>query len=145
MARCTRFLQSGLDVVCQRESSEIAALQLPSPPRNVDALFAQPTLAVALHITAPGKKFGCEFLIERKWLCGRFPLSLVPAWVRFEPFELFDGCAPRVAARREVITPAVKLLANVKRVVAAGVRDRKSTRLNSSHGSISYAVFCLKK
>src|SRR2546429_7662910 len=27
---------------------------------------------------------------------------------------------------------------------AAG-RDRKSTRLNSSHGYISYAVFCLKK
>src|SRR6266487_2904650 len=25
------------------------------------------------------------------------------------------------------------------------VRDRKSTRLNSSHPSISYAVFCLKK
>src|SRR5438128_9388922 len=28
---------------------------------------------------------------------------------------------------------------------AAPPRDRKSTRLNSSHGSISYAVFCLKK
>src|SRR2546429_4730732 len=27
----------------------------------------------------------------------------------------------------------------------AGVGDRKSTRLNSSHGYISYAVFCLKK
>src|SRR2546422_3965677 len=26
-----------------------------------------------------------------------------------------------------------------------GVQDRKSTRLNSSHGYISYAVFCLKK
>src|SRR5699024_12813155 len=26
-----------------------------------------------------------------------------------------------------------------------GKRDRKSTRLNSSHGSISYAVFCFKK
>src|SRR5438874_10524803 len=26
-----------------------------------------------------------------------------------------------------------------------GVRDRKSTRLNSSHVEISYAVFCLKK
>src|SRR6267143_1473769 len=25
------------------------------------------------------------------------------------------------------------------------IRDRKSTRLNSSHSSISYAVFCLKK
>src|SRR5690348_18214029 len=28
---------------------------------------------------------------------------------------------------------------------AAGESDRKSTRLNSSHPSISYAVFCLKK
>src|SRR2546422_5197094 len=28
---------------------------------------------------------------------------------------------------------------------AAGKEDRKSTRLNSSHGYISYAVFCLKK
>src|SRR4051794_41703136 len=37
------------------------------------------------------------------------------------------------------------------RALAAGLRvrgylsDRKSTRLNSSHPSISYAVFCLKK
>src|SRR5207245_10122507 len=31
------------------------------------------------------------------------------------------------------------------RVRIAGCLDRKSTRLNSSHGSISYAVFCLKK
>src|SRR2546422_3623404 len=28
---------------------------------------------------------------------------------------------------------------------ASRARDRKSTRLNSSHGYISYAVFCLKK
>src|SRR5687768_17820358 len=28
---------------------------------------------------------------------------------------------------------------------AASGQDRKSTRLNSSHGYISYAVFCLKK
>src|SRR3712207_8766442 len=27
----------------------------------------------------------------------------------------------------------------------AYIRDRKSTRLNSSHANISYAVFCLKK
>src|SRR2546430_13562365 len=27
----------------------------------------------------------------------------------------------------------------------SGPRDRKSTRLNSSHSQISYAVFCLKK
>src|SRR3712207_8795667 len=29
--------------------------------------------------------------------------------------------------------------------VLAAMRDRKSTRLNSSHANISYAVFCLKK
>src|SRR5438445_8870438 len=31
------------------------------------------------------------------------------------------------------------------KVRAEGVLDRKSTRLNSSHANISYAVFCLKK
>src|SRR2546429_5677302 len=31
------------------------------------------------------------------------------------------------------------------RALAARGQDRKSTRLNSSHGYISYAVFCLKK
>src|ERR1041385_9309623 len=33
----------------------------------------------------------------------------------------------------------------VTRHAAVVTRDRKSTRLNSSHGYISYAVFCLKK
>src|SRR2546429_4375710 len=32
-----------------------------------------------------------------------------------------------------------------ERVAAVSLQDRKSTRLNSSHGYISYAVFCLKK
>src|SRR4051794_41221409 len=31
------------------------------------------------------------------------------------------------------------------RAADRGLQDRKSTRLNSSHPSISYAVFCLKK
>src|SRR5438067_6229077 len=34
---------------------------------------------------------------------------------------------------------------DVEPSVDALLRDRKSTRLNSSHVSISYAVFCLKK
>src|SRR2546429_1938912 len=32
-----------------------------------------------------------------------------------------------------------------KTAIDSGRQDRKSTRLNSSHGYISYAVFCLKK
>src|SRR3712207_7076087 len=33
----------------------------------------------------------------------------------------------------------------VANMLAKGLLDRKSTRLNSSHANISYAVFCLKK
>src|SRR5690349_23612017 len=40
-------------------------------------------------------------------------------------------------------TGAVELTRNYG--MAWGVGDRKSTRLNSSHVEISYAVFCLKK
>src|SRR5438034_8834554 len=36
-------------------------------------------------------------------------------------------------------------LAKVLAVLSCGTTDRKSTRLNSSHTVISYAVFCLKK
>src|SRR5947209_15150127 len=32
-----------------------------------------------------------------------------------------------------------------QQVVRGAAKDRKSTRLNSSHANISYAVFCLKK
>src|SRR5690348_17800244 len=39
----------------------------------------------------------------------------------------------------------VELLLLRRRELKARTRDRKSTRLNSSHPSISYAVFCLKK
>src|SRR3712207_8337957 len=44
-----------------------------------------------------------------------------------------------------VVRPAdldYELIAGSRRLAA---QDRKSTRLNSSHANISYAVFCLKK
>src|SRR2546428_10220900 len=40
---------------------------------------------------------------------------------------------------------AKPLLLGWRADVARALRDRKSTRLNSSHDQISYAVFCLKK
>src|SRR6266852_4017593 len=44
-------------------------------------------------------------------------------------------------ARRPQAAP----LRHARRASPRGGPDRKSTRLNSSHGSNSYAVFCLKK
>src|SRR5258708_31662728 len=53
----------------------------------------------------------------------------------------FDETAPTITS-----FAAARKLKNPKSVaIAATVPDRKSTRLNSSHQIISYAVFCLKK
>src|SRR5438128_7747248 len=46
---------------------------------------------------------------------------------------------------RRHVDPALLHRWHNGRDAAGGPTDRKSTRLNSSHGSISYAVFCLKK
>src|SRR5207244_10216827 len=51
-------------------------------------------------------------------------------------------------ARGDPVAPADRLAhlpAQLTRLAAGPQRDRKSTRLNSSHQIISYAVFCLKK
>src|SRR5450432_3941785 len=44
-----------------------------------------------------------------------------------------------------VITPHATIFARNSKTGPADKSDRKSTRLNSSHDQISYAVFCLKK
>src|SRR2546430_8214404 len=50
------------------------------------------------------------------------------------------------AHEKEVVAHAVQQNAGVDEAHARPcVADRKSTRLNSSHSQISYAVFCLKK
>src|SRR5687768_18295409 len=58
--------------------------------------------------------------------------------------------AKRIVNRAEGLSiPKDETLASnphlLENVDVAILQDRKSTRLNSSHGYISYAVFCLKK
>src|SRR5437773_7561692 len=48
-------------------------------------------------------------------------------------------------AAPESITQVLAYMGSVAEAGNESVRDRKSTRLNSSHITISYAVFCLKK
>src|SRR3712207_7266490 len=55
-------------------------------------------------------------------------LALLDADVDFKVAKTFIGRVKEKALGEEVLR-----------------RDRKSTRLNSSHANISYAVFCLKK
>src|SRR2546422_2301090 len=64
------------------------------------------------------------------------------------PEPLPAGPARRIgreSLRRRRQSDPVERWAGVLSGGGADARDRKSTRLNSSHGYISYAVFCLKK
>src|SRR5690348_17531489 len=63
-----------------------------------------------------------------------------------------EGDHPRIGQRMDRAFDARLGLGDQRRTDFLGAaavvdhdRDRKSTRLNSSHPSISYAVFCLKK
>src|SRR5438445_3952926 len=81
---------------------------------------------------------------EQAWLQGEFReilharLSMGPRVREFEgKFAAYCGTTFAVAVPS--CSAALELEGS------AATRDRKSTRLNSSHANISYAVFCLKK
>src|SRR5207245_4344527 len=85
-------------------------------------------------------------------------MKTYPKLKKPRPSAIFTGCpgsrprwpshdqSPAKRGARRKMSPA---LTDWNHVVGTSkppsIRDRKSTRLNSSHGSISYAVFCLKK
>src|SRR5699024_12227344 len=101
-------------------------------------------------------------LVPAHAACPRFPYTTLFRSVRRRPVVLGAraavglGVHPRAAAvhvhpvhlRAVDGGPAggagAPRAAGVHRGARAAHRDRKSTRLNSSHVSISYAVFCLK-
>src|SRR3712207_8510503 len=62
------------------------------------------------------------------------------------PGSVTDGTGPLRVALSGGRRPAGSAAATGRRPARSRTpRDRKSTRLNSSHANISYAVFCLKK
>src|SRR5262245_63923653 len=78
--------------------------------------------------------------------------TLFPYTTLFRSIERRTGGAPYRARRPGPLRPGAREDAGPAGRRAAGDRwteaeapDRKSTRLNSSHLGISYAVFCLKK
>src|SRR5690606_40528548 len=68
-----------------------------------------------------------------------------------EPMRLAESLPPTLRKHVDPATPvplrqmAARLLVPASPSDALTLLDRKSTRLNSSHVKISYAVFCLKK
>src|SRR3712207_8216271 len=77
--------------------------------------------------------------------------TLFPYTTLFQSVEVFDGVEDdrRPAVLEQVRRGGCRLDERTPRGEGAAkngdAADRKSTRLNSSHANISYAVFCLKK
>src|SRR2546429_1437864 len=86
---------------------------------------------------AAGSGWSLEKRIERLKSCER-QLS----WLRAAPTLTLRF--PKLCLRRDG-TARLGTSERSSSADKAWERDRKSTRLNSSHGYISYAVFCLKK
>src|SRR2546422_6747740 len=74
-----------------------------------------------------------------------FPYTTLFRSCTVQQFEHADNVPHTIHDRHAVNVSGVIPKDGVKTAIEARVRDRKSTRLNSSHGYISYAVFCLKK
>src|SRR2546429_6684199 len=72
-----------------------------------------------------------------------YTLSLHDALPIYEPHRQVD--TERLLAFEAHVEEVDRLGAEIPNERGVVGQDRKSTRLNSSHGYISYAVFCLKK
>src|SRR2546422_6070748 len=92
------------------------------PPRST--LFPYTTLFRSAYLSAPWPRFVTGFDVAAN-LLGYVPYG----------FLCVAALYPRVQSGAALGVATLSGLA----------LDRKSTRLNSSHGYISYAVFCLKK
>src|SRR2546430_12300218 len=98
------------------------------PPRST--LFPYTTLFRSMQLIATAPK-------EHKANIGRFANELKQAIeTRWTAYLERAGQQARPADAIDITLPG--------RAPVLGHRDRKSTRLNSSHSQISYAVFCLK-
>src|SRR5258708_29437500 len=80
---------------------------------------------------------------------GVLPVSAVPRFAIASSVDthahVFERGLPMPDARRYAPDEDALLGTYLHHLDTHGMADRKSTRLNSSHQIISYAVFCLKK
>src|SRR2546422_3041650 len=105
---------------------------------HVDAAFAQRVECLAV-VASRNLDLGVGIGIAKP---GQQVLEIGAVGAQLAMREAERGVAPQggAASRRD---GAGRDIEGVPRLHQK--RDRKSTRLNSSHGYISYAVFCLKK
>src|SRR2546430_2671330 len=98
----------------------------------------------------------CAFNFDRSFLEGCIRIQKTERTRSFRSYPIASGicvadhghaCAALLSESSKVATPLLDTASSgcLAARKLTEVLDRKSTRLNSSHSQISYAVFCLKK
>src|SRR5947207_10185814 len=120
--------------MCPAAPSRRLAARCVTPRRSVLILVAISALCLSVPVLADGAISTIERVKGSVVAVGTFERTRVPAFqFRATGFAVGDGS---LVATNAHALPAI---------LDSERRDRKSTRLNSSHTVISYAVFCLKK
>src|SRR3712207_1161263 len=102
-------------------------------------------LGIVLRAVGHGCKVVMIQFIKGEWYYGELTSSkrLEPEFEMIAAGRGFVGIIDDDHPIEDHQRAAKQAIAIAKQKIASG--DRKSTRLNSSHANISYAVFCLKK
>src|SRR3712207_8708898 len=95
------------------------------PPRST--LFPYTTLFRSVHNLLEALEVDGDIILDR------------------HPQKALDGLRRHEGAPAGQVVEFADGIGRVHPALAVLRQDRKSTRLNSSHANISYAVFCLKK
>src|SRR2546429_9833248 len=111
--------------------------------RDQPVAFHQPTAEIMMK----GGTLVSDFTVRLGHECGGLAAAVAAALATGKPaLGAAQVCQPALEVSGIVDLLAIRKSDKaIQSDIHADLLDRKSTRLNSSHGYISYAVFCLKK
>src|SRR5207248_9847154 len=107
-----------------------------------DDHLARQVAGLSQHVVDPGPVHGQQERVRSLSGLSRCARPRFPFGV---PRELLQLLLPAGVAEYHLMSGAREERAELAAHQSRTEKDRKSTRLNSSHRTISYAVFCLKK
>src|SRR5688572_30344564 len=125
--------------------SELLAQSVPTLGDQIKRELHQSIVEVGTRICADVAELRAEiFRLRRELTIAAERVGLAVAAAGTHPFANWEDQILSPGVRYDSIVEELQQLARSLLIFGMHVQDRKSTRLNSSHSQISYAVFCLK-
>src|SRR6516165_6143801 len=138
----------------QSQSNLVCRLLLEKKKRHIKTNFSLEKKKIGIDIMQALRLFVIAFVKRRPnqpffWIFSSlvsffFFFFIDPATTEIYTLSLHDALPIYPPRHRGLFAVGTLRRGHAKRITAHERTDRKSTRLNSSHSQISYAVFCLK-